>query len=141
MTKLFLFLTLFLSIPCLASAPCKPTGTTAHPYCLTNPGKSEAAYKIVKVPQVYFYSNSGMNQAWLVADSKGTWRIRIMHWSQLGDGDQGQNHFHQVAHSDLAVSGPVQEIQYPAAAGFYRYEIECENDCAGKDFQLINWVP
>ncbi len=128
------------AISAMASEPCIPNAGDAHPYCKEYPGSSQASYQMVKVPQVSFYSKSGTQKAWLAA-SGGTWRVRLMHFSVLNESDGGRNHFHQVAHSDLAMSGAKQEVSHQGVEGQYRYEVECENDCVGKEFKLLVLVP
>lgn len=122
------------------SEPCVPVDGDSHPYCKEQSGQTEGPYKFVKVPQVYFYANAGKQKVWVVAEGEGTWRVRLMHWSKVSPKEK-QNHFHQVAHSDLSFQGSEQELEYEGAAGLYRYEVECENDCAGKKFKLVQYVP
>lgn len=129
----YLFTALLLFTNCaFATTPCVPGTVPAGSYaCVQYAGNMTAPWVEVREPLGYFEAiHAGVQHAWLnAAPSKGTWRIRLMNFEILPNTGEIQEHFHQVAHSDLSVQGNQQELVFTGPAGIYRYEVECENDC------------
>jgi hypothetical protein len=119
------------------SAHCNPLTNLS---CKKYTGIMSATGVHFKIPQGYFYSRQGLQKSWLIADSKGTWRIRVMNWMKMSEAEVN-NHFHQRGQSSLETSGPSQYMEIKVNAGLYQHQVECEDDCTNKSFEYYVEVP
>lgn len=142
------------SVPVVSATPVVPVGPviplappvcnpSTQPTCKHYTGVMPGVGVHIDEPSVY-YAGSGVHQGWLIPkNSLGTWRIRLMQFDMITayEKEAMHSHFHQVAQSDLTVAGPIQYIEFKTNTGYFKQQIECEDDCTNMDFDFYILTP